>query len=50
MSESLINQITLISLIIENETRKGNLWNPWISVIRDPDGVMMDAVLGDALR
>jgi len=29
MSESLINQITLISLIIDIEIVKGNLWNPY---------------------
>ena len=39
-SESLIEQITLITQIMENETGKGNLWNPLISVICDSDNVM----------
>jgi len=42
MSESLIKQITLISLIMENKAGKGNLWNPLISVICDSDNVWIN--------
>jgi len=41
-SESLIEQITLIALIIENKAWKRNLWNPLISVICDSDNVWID--------
>jgi len=41
-SESLIKQITQISLITEDNTGKRNLWNPLISVICDSDNVRID--------